>query len=606
MDAAARLITVMALSLIIQPIAADAAYRWTGAERVVAMSDPHGAYDSMARTLSNAGVVSADGGWAGGQTTLVITGDLLDRGEDSRKIMDLVMRLEEEAATAGGRVLLTLGNHEVMNLVGDLRYVARGEYAAFAGEEPMEERERWFQRLLTARQAVDELVDEVALRAEFDRDRPPGFYAHRAAFSSNGKYGRWLLAKPLMVVVNETAYVHGGMPPVVAELGLDKLNQQLGAQVTNYVEALEVLYGNGVIDPAVNFYDHARYLEALPPDPERPTEIQSAMDVVIQLNDATVHDSGSPLWYRGTVGCSILTEGDVLAGALEAVGATRVVIGHTPTVTRRVLERFDGRVIEIDTGMLNAAYRGSGFALVLEGEHVAVAQEHTTELTAPVRHPRRVGERADDLDSDTLADILASGTIASTSEDEIGRTIVRIEHGGSTVAALFSRSPRRQNPELAAYRIDRMLALDIVPVTVVREVDGKTGTLQFLPNNARDEAWRSSAGQGGGAWCPLQRQWNSMYIFDALIYNQGRMPTSMVYSTGNWHLMSMGHGQAFDTSRGRPAFLESVPLELTSTWVDALKQLIEDELRESLEDLLSNRHIGALLARRDALLDGER
>ena len=97
-----------------------------------------------------------------------------------------------------------------------------------------------------------------------------------------------------------------------------------------------------------------------------------------------------------------------------------------------------------------------------------------------------------------------------------------------------------------------------------------------------------------------------MYIFDALIYNQGRMPTSMVYSTGNWHLMSMGHGQAFDTSRGRPAFLESVPLELTSTWVDALEQLNEDELRESLEDLLSKRQIGALLARRDALLDGER
>ena len=69
----------------------------------------------------------------------------LDRGADSRRVMDLLMRLEQEAARAGGRVHLLLGNHEVMNLIGDLRYVADGEYAAYQDVETAEERERWFQ-----------------------------------------------------------------------------------------------------------------------------------------------------------------------------------------------------------------------------------------------------------------------------------------------------------------------------------------------------------------------------------------------------------------------------------------------------------------------------
>ena len=72
---------------LIGPPAAAADYRWSGVKRVVAMSDPHGAFDSMVTTLKHAGIVDESGGWAGGSSHLVITGDLLDRGADSRRIM---------------------------------------------------------------------------------------------------------------------------------------------------------------------------------------------------------------------------------------------------------------------------------------------------------------------------------------------------------------------------------------------------------------------------------------------------------------------------------------------------------------------------------------
>jgi hypothetical protein len=603
-------ITILPLfSLFLATGAMAAQYRWSDVDRIVAISDPHGAYSSMEQTLANAGVIDADGNWSGGTTHLVITGDLLDRGAESRMIMDLVMRLESQAPQSGGMVLLTLGNHEVMNLVGDLRYVASAEYAAFAEEESAEERERWYQIFLSVRRAQSLTeVNEDELRQEFERDRPPGFYGHRHAFSSEGKYGRWLMQKPLMVVVNDTAFVHGGLPPIVGEMGLDRLNDELRAQVNDYIAALEVLYDAGLIDPAVNFYEHGNIADGIATDASLDSDLLAALDNVARLNEAVVHDTSGPLWYRGSVGCSALAEGDVIAASLNAIGASRVVIGHTPTVTRKVLERMNGRVVEIDTGILSSVYKGSGHALIIENDQLAVVAEAGGEPSAPVPHPRRVGSRADELSAEILTDLLANGTVDSSTTDLVGRTIVEISGGGKSIKALFAEGPRKKdlNPELAAYRLDRLIGLDMVPVTVARELDGKRGTLQFLPDNARDELYRSQAGQGGGAWCPLQRQWNSMYVFDLLIYNEGRAPTKMVYSPENWQLMLMQNDTVFGTGRGRPKYLAEAQLTLTSTWLDALTSISDDVLTENLSDVLSKRQISALGKRRDLLLEESR
>ena len=56
------------------------------------------------------------------------------------------MRLREQAARAGGDAQLVLGNHEVMNLVGDLRYVTAEEFAAYRADEPPEQRDAAWQR----------------------------------------------------------------------------------------------------------------------------------------------------------------------------------------------------------------------------------------------------------------------------------------------------------------------------------------------------------------------------------------------------------------------------------------------------------------------------
>lgn len=581
-------------------------YTWTDVPRIVAISDPHGAYDAMVATLIHADVIDDDRNWSGEDTHLVITGDLMDRGDDSRKIMDLLMALEDQAPDAGGMVHLVLGNHDVMNLVGDLRYVTPGEYAAFAEDESEKERERWFRNYVAQQLNFGE-PDEDALRAAFNMERPPGFFGHRAAFGSDGMYGKWLLEKPMLIVINGTAFAHGGLPPLVAELGLKGINERLGSQVSDYVTQLGVLQDAGLFDPALNFYGHLEHAESLTSMPTLEPGIRQALKTIIDLHHSDAHDMDGPLWYRGNVGCNTLIEGERLTAALEAIGADRVVIGHTPTQTREVLSRHDGRVIEIDTGMLKTAYRGSGHALIIENGEVWVASENTSDLKRVVPHPRRVGYRQNDLSAANLEYVLAHGEILSSATDEAGRTIIEVRGEGEeiTVNAVFTEDENRSglNPELAAYRLDRLLGLDMVPVTVARQVDGEKGSLQLVPDNTRTEEYRSTSGGGQGAWCPLQEQWLAMYIFDALVYNPGRPQTSMLYNLENWQLILTDNDNSFGTRSGRPRYLENAPLDINSSWRAALTALDDDTLEKTFSDVLDKRRINALAKRRDQLLD---
>jgi hypothetical protein len=597
-----RLTCLLALFCLL-PAAFAEQYTWSDVRRIVAISDPHGAYEAMVRTLANADVVDEDRNWSGGDTHLVITGDMMDRGADSRKVMDLVMQLEEQAAADGGMVHLLLGNHEVMNLVGDLRYVAPGEYAAFAEDESEAERERWF-RIYVAQQLNIGKPDQIKLRPQFNRARPPGFFGHRQAFSSDGKYGKWLLEKPLVVVVNGNAFVHGGLPPLVAELGLDGINETLGSHVADYVTQLGVLNKAGLFDPTLGFYNHADEAESLAVMTTNSAEVQNALRKIIELNGSAVHNTRGPLWYRGNVGCGTLIAGDRLTDTLRAIGAERVVIGHTPTQSREVLARHDGRVIEIDTGMLDIYYNGSGHALIIENNDLWVASEHTADLKRVVQHPRRVGYRPGNLSAANLEHLLTHGEILSSTSDQAGRKIVEVRGDGTTISAVFTEDENRKgvNPELAAYRLDRLLNLDMVPVTVAREVDGEKGSLQFVPENTRTEQYRVTSGGGADAWCPLPDQWGAMYIYDALIYNPGRGQTSMLYNLENWQLILNNNGETFGTKRGRPPYLEQAPLNINSFWRQALTRLDDETLESSLGDVLDKRRITALAKRRDQLL----
>ena len=584
-------------------VAGASEWQYENVPRVVAIADVHGAYGAMVETLGNAGILDEAQSWSGGEAHLLILGDLLDRGPDSRAAMDLLMRLEGEAEAAGGKVHVLIGNHEAMNLVGDLRYVARAEYAAFADEETAEERDRWFEAWAERNSGGEQ--DAAVLRDNFDQRYPPGFFAHRRAFSSTGKYGEWLLSKPIVVVVNGTAFVHGGLSPLVGEVGLEGINGRLVAELREYIQQVELLFESGHLLPTDSFYNHPQILAGFMPSPSTSEDTLAAVEAVVRLNDSSIHSSEGPLWYRGNVACSRVLEDDKLAKSLDAIGADRVVIGHTPTPGRRVLQRLGGKVIQVDTGMLNTYYKGRGHALLIEGEQVAVVSQDSAEMMTPIDRPRRVGARpGDDLSAAEIEALLSSGNVSDVETDRYGRRIVSVTDGSNTVQALFAeREGRGFFADVAAYRLDRLLQLDMVPVAVIRTVGGAEGSLQFLPDNWMDEEQRAQTGRGGSAQCPLDEQWTAIYAFDTLIYNEGRTLQRMLYSPDIWQLILVGHDRAFSTRKGRPAHLVPIDIRIGSGWRAALQSIDAEILQAELGDVLDKRRQRALLRRRDELLE---
>ncbi|MBZ5585597.1 MAG: metallophosphoesterase [Acidobacteriia bacterium] len=292
---------------------------FTGVARVVAVGDVHGDYAQFAAVLREAGILDRKDKWAGGKSHFVQTGDLVDRGPDSRKVMDLMIALEKQSAKAGGRVHALIGNHEAMNVYGDQRYTDPGEYAAFHNEKSEAVRDYFWQQYaeLMKKDPAAAPLDEAA-RKKWDAGHPLGFFEHRIAFLPDGAYGKWVRGHNAAVKINDTLFVHGGISPAYAAMSLTAINEQVRKE----------------LDGAV-------------PPPE-----------------AMILSDDGPLWYRG------LSEGDeqALRAHVDAVltnfGVKRIVAGHT-VMKGGVAMRFEGRVIVIDTG-LSKAYGGTPSALILE------------------------------------------------------------------------------------------------------------------------------------------------------------------------------------------------------------------------------------------------
>jgi hypothetical protein len=253
------------------------------AESVVAIGDLHGDLAATRRALRLAGAIDDHDAWVGGKLVVVQTGDVLDRGDDDRAVLDFLERLRSEAERAGGHFIPMSGNHEVMNVARDFRYVTPGSFRSFGG---------------------------TAGRAE--------------AFAPGGSYARLLSGWPVVVKVGDTVFVHGGMLLKHALYGMERINAEVAA-----------------------------YMRGERPAPP----------------EIVVSDDG-PIWTRRYSSTPSDADCDELSAALMRLGATRMVVGHTPQ-SSGINAACGGRVWRIDVGMARA-YGGPAQVLVLERDQVIV------------------------------------------------------------------------------------------------------------------------------------------------------------------------------------------------------------------------------------------
>ena len=348
--------------------------------RIVAVGDIHGGYDSLRSVLTESSLVGDDHRWQSKDACLVLLGDLVDRGERTRELLDYVMELESQA---NGRLHVVIGNHEIMNVVGDLRYVTAAEIAAFAGDETKKQRQKGYNAFAKSRAARQ--MDRGERKDAFDEEFPPGWFAHRQAFSPDGEYGAWILSKPVLLKLDGTLFVHGGVEPSVSSLDLDGLSEEIVAEIVEYERLRGQLVQAGWLSPLVPFGAAFSVVEEkLSPvdDAGEPFGTGAEREMAkrfVELKGAWFVRSDGPLWTRKL---AVEDEGafqGTLDRMLAELGVERIVVGHTTQEDFRIQARFDGRVFLIDTGA-GPAYGGQASGLEISAEAIRAIYVDSVEV----------------------------------------------------------------------------------------------------------------------------------------------------------------------------------------------------------------------------------
>jgi len=308
------------------PAAARTECVWTGVQKIVAIGDLHGDYEHFVRLLRGTPpLIDNDDHWVGGKSHLVQMGDVMDRGDEAKRILDLIRRLEKESAAAGGMVHMILGNHEEMNLMNRSTqypgYVTPAQFKSFLSKKIIAaEEKRAGGRVRDSR--WEELINDP------ESDAVKDYYGN---FMDS--YGDWLAEHNVVIKINETVFAHGGLTESWAARGLETINNLYRSEIRRAIRGED-------FRPRILFL------------PE------------------------GPLWYRGLAADDDKTE-EFRARVdriLALVGAQRVVVAHTPTAFQGReddMKRYDGKVWVIDTG-ISSVYRGRVWALLIENGSASV------------------------------------------------------------------------------------------------------------------------------------------------------------------------------------------------------------------------------------------
>jgi hypothetical protein len=293
--------------------------------RLVVVGDVHGDLDRFIDVLTMAGLLDDGQRWAGGRSQLVQLGDLVDRGSQTKAVLELMFRLAREAKKAGGQVSCVIGNHEAMRMAADLRYVAAAEYESFRTKNSDKERDELLMGKLDRQSSLGGVQERTDLsmdfRRQWEKDHPLGQAELLRAFSPKGVFGKWILQQEVILTARDTLFVHGGISPKYLEWSASRFRDRIREELR---------------DPAAA-------------GPE-----------------AVFLDQEGPLWWRGLANLPEAAIAEHVDQVLARHKVKRIIVGHTPT-QRGVVSRLGGKVILADVG-LSAYFGGRRACVVIEGD----------------------------------------------------------------------------------------------------------------------------------------------------------------------------------------------------------------------------------------------
>lgn len=569
---------------------------WTGVEKIVAVGDLHGDYDNFILILKNpkVGLVDENLHWAGGKTHFVQTGDIMDRGDKAKEILDLLMRLEAEAEAAGGKVHILLGNHEEETITGISlgypEYVSAKQFVSFLPEEFKKAREKKYFSQLPA----DERARAQTQAGDLDKDpnlinfwdgvltnirlRKDLEAALAYINNFNQTYGKWLLQKNGVIKINDVIFVHGGINLQYSSWKLQDINDLLRLELGAY---------------------------AL-----RPTNPRLGGQ---PLKPRLVYNPQSPLWYRQ----DDVTSQPEIDKILANLGASRMVVGHnflgsgsaSPIVLQEDdVARFEDKVWMIDTGIGYSDVGGILYALIIEnGKFDFYAGSAETADQSPEAQPTSEGPKT----PDEIEKYLRISTPQVVIPGAAGRTDpwkVRLESGGITRWAQFKYINRpRPEPipdsfkyELAAYELNKYLGLSFVPPAVESTIKDTLGSLQiFVENIIRESDMKRENFQPGDPEA-FDRAMADLKVFENLVYDSCENEKDTLIQKDTGKIYRVDFSEAFAPENGTIPGCEI--LRCSRRLYQKLLEWDQDEVEPLLALYLNEEEIRALHARQGSII----
>jgi calcineurin-like phosphoesterase family protein len=301
-------------------------------QRIVAVGDIHGDLDAFVGILQRAHVIDPMNRWSGGHATLIQTGDFLDRGPKAREVMDLLMSLQRDSQRQGGRVIVLMGNHEAMNIFGDLRFNTKNDYDSFADDRPD------------------------TRKPKTDASKPTGFLERCEAFGPLGKYGKWLRSLPAIARINDSIFLHGGIRPELASYSIDQLNEMIATEIKTFDGYRQFLVDKKIAQPCSSFDEMTTAARAAQEKAKgRDAETLKAF---LGIGGWLSVSEDGPLWFRGYAEWTDAEGAPQVQQLVDKFDVARFIVGHTPQLKGQIVSRFDGKVYLIDTGMLSSSFAG--------------------------------------------------------------------------------------------------------------------------------------------------------------------------------------------------------------------------------------------------------
>jgi len=258
--------------------------------KLISISDIEGNFNAFYSFLKANKVIDDNYNWIYGDGHLVLNGDFFDRGKNVRQVLWLIYLLEEKAEKQGGKVHFINGNHEIMNLAGDVSY---------------------------AKTKYKEIAKQISNEQDWDK-------ASRYLYSGKSEIGKWLRTKNVAEKIGKYVFVHGGLNKklISEEISIADMNNISRKYYGQYLEkSPEIFKEKLVIHP---FYS---------PYWDRSLSMNMAYKTMFFISDPVNAPTHKP------------SESE-LEEVLNFYNAEKIIIGHS--VVDNVSFDYNGKVIKID------------------------------------------------------------------------------------------------------------------------------------------------------------------------------------------------------------------------------------------------------------------